>query len=217
MIFRYGDKPVEDFKENFKNYPKEQWTATAKINGFRCFVIIDKEREFKDIITGPPNDSGIYLVSRRPKINGGPTQLPVSSDIFKMVQNLNLPDKSVIDTEWGNQRREANFPEKLFLLDIMWLENKWVGDIIYKNRIEVLRNLFKGKEGEFLTYPKTVYDNFLDFYNEMKGVQYVEGIVLKHNMFRIRGNSHNSFENPLMVKIKFRGGSSGQDKEFYEQ
>jgi hypothetical protein len=198
MIWRYPDRPLEMFRPE-KMLPKleadNHWFAQQKLDGWMTLITTDGKLSF---------------LSRRDKAKGGPTPIPVKSTIIAAVESINLPDKTQLVAEWMGRRTNGECPECLYLHDVIWWNDTSFCDEEAWNRFGFL-NRKLGQLGGDLVYPETVESGFLDFYQRQMKIPYTEGVVLKHKRGVIKGDTEHGVDNGMLVKVKWRSGSSGRE------
>jgi ATP-dependent DNA ligase len=219
MKLVYPDKPMEDVKESLPRYEEEKcWRAQSKLDGWRTLVARDKNQTIADPTWAQGKDNSLFFLSRRDGKKGGPTRIPVSQGIIEAIEALNLPDKSMLDGEWMARRTIGECPEKLFLFDVLWFNDKWFGDLTFFKRDEFLTSIVKASEPsvpvhtrEHVPMPAQAKESFAELFKYVQAVPYTEGIVLKHLDSKIKGDIDGCVKNALWAKIKWRSGSSGRD------
>jgi hypothetical protein len=217
MNLRYPDHAVTMTTEALAALDAEGvYTAELKLDGWRTFIARDQSQniigKWGQRSWGRGKDSSLFFLSKRPLTKGGPTAIPVCDDILKAVENLDLPDQSMLDCEWMARRTIDECPEKLFVFDTLWLADKWCGDEQYAVRRKNLEDLVLLKECAHLGMPPFVNTGFVNYFNESKRlIPWAEGLFLKHARSRIKGGVSETKENALWVRIKWRAGASGRD------
>lgn len=190
------------------------YTAELKLDGWRTFVTRDKSQKiverFGNKEWAKGKDNSLFFLSKRPMKMGGPTCIPVCDEIIQSVEALDLPDQSMMDSEWMARRTVDELPEKLFMFDVLWLDDKWRGDEFYSLRREQVESIVK--PSSVLGMPPFIKKGFEAYFNESKAaIPWAEGLFLKHSHSRIKGSSTETKENALWVRIKWRAGASGRD------
>lgn len=129
---------------------------------------------------------------------------------METVESWDLPDLSMLDSEWMARRTVGECPEKVFVFDTLWLANEWLGEVPYADRTTRLRDTYSAKVNEHVDMPEQSKSGFAAFFAKMQTIPWTEGMVLKHFASVIKGDLDGCTVNPLMVKIKWRFGSSGR-------
>jgi hypothetical protein len=198
MIWRYADRPLEMFRPE-KVLPKldadKCWFAQQKLDGWLTNIVKDGKLSF---------------LSRRDKAKGGPTPIPVKPEIIAAVEALELPDKTHLVGEWLNRRTIGECPERLYLFDVMCWSDQSFCEMGALERWNFLMDKVGELKGD-LAYPLYCDCNFLSFFNEQTKIPYTEGIVLKHVRGKVKGDNERGIDNGMLVKVKWRSGSSGRD------
>lgn len=221
MVIRFGDKPLEMFKQVFPKFDAELnvHDCTSKVDGWRTWVIKDKEHTIvKSYPNGNTNwargkNKDLFFLSRRGFDKGGPTNIPVKEEIVETVDNFDLPNLSMLDSEWLDRRTIGEIPESLFLLDVLWYQDEWIGGKIWLERKPLLFT-FQDKVNNHVRFPLRPKEGqkFSDFFEEMKSIPWTEGIVLRHNNNTQIGDRTECKKNATLIKIKWRSGSSGREE-----
>jgi hypothetical protein len=217
MRMVYSDKPMEDFKESIARYEAEkQWWVEAKLDGWRCYIARDRSNRFgseylRGVIPGSGRDNSLYFFSRRDSGKGGPTPIPVKIQIVETVESWDLPDLSMLDSEWMARRTVGECPEKVFVFDTLWLADEWQGEVPYADRTTRLHFNYASKTNEHVDMPEQAKNGFAEFFAKMQTIPWTEGMVLKDVRGKIKGDIKGCIVNPLLVKIKWRSGSSGRE------
>lgn len=190
------------------------YVAELKLDGWRTFVTRDKSQKIAERFGGKEwgqgKDKSLFFLSKRPMTKGGPTRIPVCDEIIHSVEALDLPDQSMMDSEWMARRTVDELPEKLFMFDVLWLDDKWRGDEFYYQRREQVESIVK--PSSVLGMPPFTKKGFEAYFNESKAaIPWAEGLFLKHSHSRIKGSPTKTKENALWVRIKWRQGASGRD------
>lgn len=188
--------------------------AQAKYDGWRCMVIKDTTGTYLPSNKKRGKDGCLFFVSRRDVAKGGPTDIPVSEEIVQFVEDLNLPDQTVLDTEWMARRTIGECPERLYVFDVLWWANAWEGNNPYSTRFGIVTSLIKTEDkadDDLVQLPLQVTENFEDFFESLKDKPYTEGMVIKPLDYTLKGSRTECVKNANMVKIKWRDGASGRD------
>lgn len=215
MKIRFFDKPVEMFATIpgvWKNFKDGEWEATQKVDGYQTFIVKDPLKAIKPH-TAPPNgvNKDLYFMSRRDIVKGGPTAIPANNEIIKTFDDLNLPPNTFICGEWMKIRTIGELPEKLFLLDLLWFDDVWFGCKQYWERKAKLVEIFRGRTNDHVAFPDVVISGYQEFFEAQKKIPWTEGVVLKKLNSTAIGDCNGCEKNPMVVKIKWRSGSSGRD------
>jgi hypothetical protein len=211
MNLRFPDKPSEIFPDVIEELDNGKSFAQSKLDGYRCLVTKDTKHKMIKRLTTPINDtgSGIFYLTRRGFNKGGPTSNPVSEQIINAVQELNLPDNTMLDAEWVF-RRTKDHPEGLWIHDILWLNDTWQGNKPCIERYEnILLPLLHGMK-EPLHVPDLVMNGFKDFFMKQKLIPWTEGIVIKEKESLITGNITECAKIGSWLKLKWRSGHDGK-------
>lgn len=212
MIFRYSDKPNAMYPQAFPMLEKQKcYIATQKLDGWRTFIIRDtigKVTKFAHPSWAMGEDKSLFFVSRRGKDAGGPTQIPVSAEIVKAVQELDLPDQTMLDAEWLKRRTMGEVPECIYLLGVLWWDNAWKGGMYEKDRHVELEKVTVN--GGPIRKPEVATCEYEEFFNAQKEFPWTEGIVLKHELSKVAGDRGDCKKNKMWIKIKWRDGQDGR-------
>jgi hypothetical protein len=204
MFLRYPNKPRELYPESIPDIDDGDSFADQKLDGWRCFFTKDTQHNMpwsqKDDLT---------FVSRRNKEEGGPVRLEVSDTIREIMASLSLPDKTMLDCEWLSRRtKEDGVPECLYIFDILWLEDKWMGDEkCWDRRLKLLELV---KPSEHVRIPEFVESGFNEFFYKQKEIPWTEGIVVKEKGSKISASTKGCKKTALWIKVKWRSGHDGR-------
>lgn len=187
-----------------------QWIATQKADGWRTTIVKDNSGDVmnyngcKDWTRG----NGLYFLSRRGFDKGGPTNIPVSDEIVQIVEAMNLPDKTMLEGEWMARRTIDECPETMFLFDVLWYNDQWIGREDANYRFKMLHEL---KVDGPVKFPDFARENYQEFYNKQITIPWTEGIVLRHVTSTLIGDTVECKKNPLLIKCKWRRGPDGRE------
>lgn len=215
MKLRFADKPVKMHADTIQKLDDEgDYIATQKLDGWMTNVFRDTSGELVKGFGGSTSwaqgaDKSLYFISRRKLSDGGPTQISVSDEIVIAIEAMNLPDQTHIVGEWMKRRTIGECPELLYLIDILWLNDKWLGKVYHEERWIMLNDLYV--ENEHVVVPDVVESGFAEFFEKQQQIPYSEGLVLKSKMGFVLGNKKECKKNIDLIKIKYRDGSSGRD------
>ena len=200
MILRYPNKPSELFPESLPDLDDGNRFADQKLDGWRCFLTKNTAK------TLPwSQEDNLTFVSRRDKDKGGPVHLDVSDKIREATEALNLPDQTMLDCEWLSRRtKDDGIPECLYIFDILWLEDKWMGGEDCWDRRQKLMELVK--PNDTLRIPEFVETGFEQFFNRQKEIPWTEGVVIKDKDCKISSSVQGCKKTALWIKVKWRSG-----------
>jgi len=216
MIFRYADKPylLNDVKASLERLDAEgTHFAQLKVDGYACYAVKDRQGETLSRFGQHRNlGDGLYLVTRRDASRGGPTDVPASEEIVEQVASLDLPDRSILLGEWMARRTKGELPETLFLFDVLWRDDHWMGQVPAWERWTRTRDLIRkaGLDGPVKAV-RTVREGFMDLFNESIRLPWSEGVVVKRRRGTLKGDVDRAVKNAQMVKVKWRSGDNGRD------
>ena len=202
MILKYPNKPVEIYPEDIPEQDDGTSFAQLKLDGFRCLLTKDTKHACAGLPNADRGDGHLFL-SRRGLSKGGPTPLPVSDEIVEKILALNLPDNSMFDAEWV-ERRTAG-PEGLYIHDVLWLRDEWMGNRPCLDRFEIVNGIIPAS---FI--PMTTMDGFADFFEASKQLPQAEGLVIKDKSSIIKASREECKKNALWLKVKWRAGFDGK-------
>ena len=224
MKLRYYDRPMEQYKNVLAEHEATgDYVFQYKVDGWQTSFFRDKSRKLVSTWGGSPtwgrgSDGSLFFVSRRAKKQGGPTQIPVSDEIIEAAQRLDLPDQSMLATEWMARRTIGECPEKLFVFDLMFLDNEWQGDDLLRQRMKKLNGIMSPfpfvRETPALEALQFFTKDFVSTFEKIAtdpAFAWTEGLVLKHLDSVIKGDNEKGVDNALLIKVKWRSGSSGRD------
>jgi hypothetical protein len=211
MYLRHLDRPMEVSKDLINKYDNGKWITEAKLDGWLTYLVKDSLKQITNPAWGQGPNKDLFFLSRRGKKKGGPTQIPVSDYLKEGINALNLPDQTFLCAEWMCRRTIGECPESLYLHNILWYDNKWQGKIREEDRFAKVREIMQSNENTCLCIPEWTENNFTAFFERMMGIPYTEGMVLKHKDGLLSGNVDGGVDNPLIVKIKWRSGSSSRE------
>lgn len=215
MRLIYPNKPNEMFPSSLSALDNETSYAEQKVDGWRTFVVKDTSHEFPKLWGGDPywvRDGDLYFLSRRDKKKGGPVSFEVCDGIVESVKNLDLPDQTMLDSEWLSRRtKDDNIGECLFVFDCLWFEDQWLGDSYSWDRRELVSKFLGSKCNQYLRTPEYVLNNFQDFFDQQKSLSWTEGLVIKDLDATIVGDPNGCQKNAAYIKIKWRGGHDGRE------
>jgi hypothetical protein len=211
MNLRFPDKPSEIFQEVIEELDNDKSFAQSKLDGYRCLVTKDTKHNMIKRLPTQISDttSGIFFLTRRGLKKGGPTNNPVNTEIINAIQELDLPDNTMLDAEWV-YRRTKDHPEGLWIHDILWLNDAWQGNKPCIERYEkILLPILKNIK-EPLHTPDQVMKGFKEFFTKQKQIPWTEGIVIKEKGSLITGNLAECATIGSWLKLKWRSGSDGK-------
>jgi ATP-dependent DNA ligase len=222
MKLRFGEKPHEIYPDQLPNLDaKKQHIATSKLDGWRCQVVKDSTGKYvtakntQGIAFGHKNwgvgsKQDLFFISRRGLDDGGPTKFPVCQDLINEVDELDLPDQTVLDSEWMKRRTIGEIDESVFIFDVLWLDDIWNGKIPYCQRLETIDSIIN-KDGSRVRLPQVAHENYTDFYEAHKKIPYTEGMVLRHKFSTVSGNRMHCIKSNALLKMKWRSGADGRE------
>ena len=231
MRFRYQDRPVRFYKEKLLELDTEGgYLAQLKLDGWNCNLCRDTTKKIAEKSWGQGSDGSIFCLSRRDVNKGGPTRIPCSDTIIKSIEALNLPDQTMLASEWVARRTIGELPEQLFLFDAMWLKDEWLGEMDFVKRYGTLCELIPGEIttdrlknggkygyaeiGQDLNLSTNFENSFIQVYEKISTdptLIWAEGLVLKHKESKIKGDFQKGVDNGLQIKVRWRSGASGRD------
>ena len=181
LIQRLPDKPWQRSESSLLDLDKTpNYIATYKYDGWRCLVVIDDD---------------ISFWSRHRN------KLPVSAAIRRQVMSMGLPKKTVIDTEWMDRRPGHVGEELLYIITIMYFDGQWMGKVKESDRWAKCNTLPTCNN---IKIPISSRCQYYKLYNESKKDRSTEGIVLKHVDSMLIGDNHESKNNGMWIKIRWR-------------
>ena len=230
MILKYPNKPVEIYPEDIPEQDDGTSFAQLKLDGFRCLLTKDTKHACAGLPNADRGDGHLFL-SRRGLSKGGPTPLPVSDEIVEKILALNLPDNSMFDAEWV-ERRTAG-PEGLYIHDVLWLRDEWMGNRPCLDRFEIVNGIIPASfipmttmdgfadffeaskqlpqaEGLVIKDKSSIMDGFADFFEASKQLPQAEGLVIKDKSSIIKASREECKKNALWLKVKWRAGFDGK-------
>lgn len=195
----YPDKPWEQDPRHLDEWDRSgNYVCQQKIDGWRTVIILTDER--------------IEYVSRHNKS----LNRDVEPEIKKEAEILRkiFPVQTQLDAEWLSRRscsKEYNLRPKMFLLDILRYGDTWLLDKKLRDREEIL---FKNPTNLECIAPPLAAEpgQFRNFYEAQKKISFSEGVVIKHLDSTIIGNRRECVKNPLIFKVKYRGGADGEQR-----
>jgi len=210
MKILFPNKPIESFKSQLPEFDKTpgRYLAQQKLDGYRCMIVKNPSKNLSE--KSWYRKDHLFL-SRRGMIKGGPTKLPVSDELLEMVIKLNLPDNTMLDSEWIARRTIGETPESLYVFDILWLNDEWMGSKNLKNRHETLIKIMSNHETEIFKIPESVENNYQNFFDKQTKIPYTEGIVLKDLNSTLIPDRSESPKNSGWIKCKWRQGHNGRE------
>jgi ATP-dependent DNA ligase len=118
----------------------------------------------------------------------------------------------VLNGEYMNKsKRNINgeiFNDKFCLFDILVFENQHLVGTTFENRIQLLNNLYE-KPSDFLgrispnVYRiKSFYENYEELYNNLEGIDMVEGLVLKRKSAKLEFGSTENNNSKSQIKVR---------------
>jgi ATP-dependent DNA ligase len=193
----------------------EGWWFSSKLDGWRTHIVRDKSHKiisgFEKADWAKGSDHSLFFLSSRNMSKGGPTVIPVCDEIIQSVEKLNLADLTILDSEWMARRTIGECPEKIFIFDVIWLSNQWLGNLPYMERKRIREDLLKDKLTFVLDIPEEVQNDIAGFFKKMTQIPWTEGMVGKHCDSKLKSGFDEPIKNPWWVKIKWRDGASGRD------
>lgn len=201
MIFRYGDAPIRIYPDSVPAMERKKCVAQQKLDGWRCYIVRDKSgKMLKNDAKPVGKDNSLYFVSRRGMDKGGPKSFPVSQKVIEEVEALDLPDLTELDSEWVERRVKA--PKELYIFDVLWLNNLWMGSKIYSERWDWIKS--KITTSSQITIPEYVENDFISFFEKQKSISYSEGIVIKMLNGKVAGHTQKGEDSMCMFKVRYR-------------
>lgn len=150
--------------------------------------------------------------------SGGPTAHPVCDAVVDAVELMAMPDQTALAGEWMARRTIGECPEKLYLFDILFMDDQWVGDAPFCGRLNLLgsiANWGKYKEDEpGAEICRTFTEGFREEYERIRSdpsLAWTEGLVLKRRLGTLVGDNKKGVDNGTQVKVKWRSGASGRE------
>ena len=207
--WRFVDSPMEIKKFMLSSFEGKDFLAQQKLDGWCTYLVKDDGSWLKSInIHGTNRGDNLFFLSKRELSKGGPTDIPVSSQISNEIKKIHIPPKTVLICEWMKRRtQDTSIGEKLFVYDILYYNGEWVGNLGAMDRFQKVISL----SNESLPIPDWTKTKFADFYEKQKSFLWTEGIVLKKINAPIKGNFSKSEDSGSLIKCKWRSGSSGRD------
>lgn len=213
MFLLLPNKPIEIFKDRLPNL--ENYIAQQKLDGWRTLITKDSThkivKSYKNGNVGWAAKEQYFFLSRRDISSGGPTNIPINIDIVDFIDSLNLPDNTMLDAEWLARRTIGECPEGIYIFDIMWYNNEWLGSKPFKTRFNLLREILESKQNSFVKMPEWTESNYEEFFQKQTKIPYTEGIVLKKLDSTIISDRVKCVKNPAWLKCKWRSGSDGRE------
>lgn len=188
--WRYPDKPIHSTVDFLKIVPESsEWICQQKIDGWRICCYVDN---YVDIYTRHKNSLNSALKNEIPK------------NIISSLAALNLGTKTIYDGEFLGRRELKEM--SIVLFDILKIDNKWITNWPYYERLGKLKELIDSRcDKKYITTPEYCLSGFADFYeNQKKLSQKVEGVVLKKMNSKLICSRNDSALNPEWFKIRFR-------------
>jgi ATP-dependent DNA ligase len=199
-LWRFPDKPNRISKEYLRKLDVQGgYIASLKKDGYRCVM----QRDEKDV----------RFLSRRELAKGGPTDHPVSpfirTEAKKFFEQNELPVGTRLDTEWLARRTGGE--ESIVVFGILTLGEKWIGTKTEQERWDIVS---KFRPTDHIKIVEVVTENYTAFMEAHEKDEDSEGIVLKHKLSRLIGNTTKCPDNPLWFKCKWRDGPDGHSVTF---
>lgn len=190
--FRYPDKPTPSGPGVLPDLPDGEWLAQMKSDGYRCLLAWNAQCP--------------TFTSRHAE------PLPASVDLgCDVIGALDGLPPLLLDAEWMG-RRDAQ-PEGLVVFDLLAYDGRWLGEKQAGQRFAELLTLWRSvRERPTVRLVEWATSGYHAFFERSKTLPGVEGVVLKHTTSRFIGSTRRSQDNPLWMKVKWRGGESGQTR-----
>jgi len=202
MQFRYPDKPIETTPEFFKpDADHSHWIAQRKYDGWRMEVFVDGQ---------------LRCLSRSNKTIRDAFRGTIPSNFEQIIESMNLPDGTVLDTEFVGFRGGLEW--SVWIFDCLAWGGKWLSATPYQDRWDICQSL-AGQLPECglirlaeTIYPKTGQDIINEFEQlkaewiaNGKGKEFLyEGIVAKRRTGKMRLSRNECVKSPDMFKLLFR-------------
>jgi hypothetical protein len=128
------------------------------------------------------------------------------------LSSLGFPDGTAFDMEWMGPRVVNVLRGRHFfvLLDLLYWNGKWQGDIVCEERYETLKTLaILHKSRLKIPTPNILVvdsfnSGFVDLFEEQKKNPLTEGVVLKNRFSKLIMNPSRTVDNPQWKKAKYR-------------
>ena len=191
MLFRFPDKPIETGPNVVKSLPESLWIAQAKYDGWRMLVFRQgKEIKCLSRVNRPMEETGAKF----------------DPNITKLFEQMNLPENTIIDTEFVGPRNKRE--QEVYIFDILAWNGQWLTNEPYSERWKQCKSLLLPKGNVHLA--ETVEKDFIGFFSRLKHTwieqkeDLHEGIVLKLLNGKTKLDRNNSYKNPNLLKLKYR-------------
>lgn len=194
MEYRFPDNPISGNALNLLNFQKtNKYVAQLKWDGWRrpVYFFADKTE----------------LFAKHEKI----AKTPMPKGLMEQIHALGkaLPKDTAFDAEWMGPRvvQHTNGRHWMILLDLLWFDGQWMGDVPFQARWEKMRKLIYSMNGLGINDIEMCENGETDLmgtYVKSKENSLTEGIVVKDSLGTLIGNPVRCQENPGWIKVKWR-------------
>jgi len=201
----YPDKPHERDDSNLAKWDKSgKYICQQKVDGWRMILLIGEDE--------------VDFVSRHDKLFSNDIQ----PELYAQARQLCgiFPAGTQLDSEWLSRRScsvsnkvKGKIPAKLIIFDILRLGKKWQKSTTYEARWDILLERLGDIPDSMPDVSLSVVaepGTFETFYEEQRKIAVSEGVVIKHKKSKMTGARNGCIKNMQHYKVKYRGGSDGE-------
>jgi len=201
--WRCADKPFEISFEELRRIEQDErgeYIATMKLDGYRTLV---------DFTNKNP-----IAFSRKETPSIHPVNKSLEEAMLQFMEENNLPEGSRIDGEWCARRKGARSglsslspgQEQIVIFGVFYLGKEWLGDTAEGERWNLVKNW---KYNDKVILAESTEVDYVDLFKKSKEDWKYEGIVLKDRSSFLIGDPDSCKQNPLWLKVRWRGNDDG--------
>lgn len=200
MIFRFPDNPIRITSDFVLGIRENEWLCQGKYDGWRCQIYQDNGQ--LNLFTKVGNNL--------------PSKTNVPQQIIDTVKSLNLPNGTILDSEFVGPR--GNMSPKIYLFDCLALNGEWLSKTHFVDRWDIVNRLYNIISGNsHICLAETIESDFLSYFEKLKNkwvdsnktFKLFEGVVLKRRTGTMVLNRSSCSKSMHMFKLKFRENDEG--------
>lgn len=200
--FRFPDKPTTCTGEFLNTIVDDQWMSQHKYDGWRLQIY---KSAHPLVLPDGEAPAGMTLLSRVGRYLSVRAKMPKT--IIQQLQQLPIPDETVVDAEFVGPRGEHQ--PRVYIFDCLAWDDEWLVKEAFDKRWARCQELANGKD---IRLAETRHQNFLAHFTELKnewmnggmGMHLCEGIVLKRKQGKLQLDLHSSKKSRSQFKLKYR-------------
>jgi ATP-dependent DNA ligase len=200
LSFRFPDKPTRIDSSFVLGIRENEWLCQGKYDGWRCQIYQDNGQ--------------LNFFSRIG--NNLPSKTKFPQQIVDTVKALNLPDGTVLDSEFVGPRGRT--PPQLYLFDCLALEGQWLVKQHFIERWKTVNRLYELiRNNSHVCLAETVECDFLNYFEKLRqqwldnrDFKLFEGVVIKRKTGSLILNRSSCAKSIHMFKLKYRENDEGK-------